>query len=87
MRDILEGFLDARGYGVVTDGGGDKAMFVWTCKAKGPRCEGDAQWAVGTGRYSGLKGNSTFHGEPVPTNSPEASSGYAVLKGQWQLPE
>ena len=80
-------FVNANGYCVVTDKDGDRAFVVWKCKGQ-PRCEGDFQWTDGTGKYTGLTGNNTFHGGPtVPSGTVgNRVQGYAVWKGEWKLP-
>jgi hypothetical protein len=84
-NDNVKGVSNAHGYCTVTDADGDKAFLAWKCKSPQPgaRCEGDFQWTAGTGKYSGIKGNNVFHAGPVP----KTASGYAVWKGEWQLPD
>jgi hypothetical protein len=84
MNDLRNGIsLAAQGYCVVTDKDGDKAFLTWkghkgTAPNKG---SGDFQWTGGTGKYTGLKGNNTYEAVVItPT------SGYSILKGEWQLP-
>jgi hypothetical protein len=84
MNDLLKGIsIGSQGYCVVTDRDGDKAFFAWKGR-KGTepnKIAGDFQWTGGTGKYTGIKGNNTFDAVLVlPT------SGYSVLKGEWQLP-
>jgi len=81
--ELINGVFKDNGYCVVTDKDGDKAFLVWKCKG-GPRCEGDFQWTSGTGKYTGLTGNTTFYGSPTVPN--KLGSGYAVYKGEWKLP-
>lgn len=74
----------AQGYCIVTDSDGDKAFLVWKCTSDRPggKCDGDFQWTGGSGKYTGLRGNNGFYGVTIlPT-----SSGYAVWKGEWELP-
>ena len=83
--DNVKGVSNSHGYCNVTDAEGEKALLVFKCKSPQPgaRCDGDFQWIDGTGKYSGIKGNNSFHAGPVP----KTTSGYAVWKGEWQLPE
>jgi hypothetical protein len=67
---------------VVTDKDGDKAFLAYKCKGT-PRCQGDFQWTGGIGKYTGIKGNNTFHGGTIV---PGLLQGYSVWKGEWQLP-
>ncbi len=83
MRDVIKGFVNAHGYCVITDEDDDKAMLAWRCTGEGG-CEGDAEWRGGTGKYTGLKGHHTVH---AVVRSVDGSSGYAVFKGEWQLPD
>lgn len=86
VRDVVKGFVNAHGYCVMTDEDGDNATLVWKCRGRG-RCEGDAEFLGGTGKYTGLKGSHTVHGVVRSAADPEGSSGYAVWKGTWRLPE
>jgi hypothetical protein len=74
--------ISENGNCVVTDKEGDKAFLAYKCKGA-PRCQGDFQWTGGTGKYTGIKGNNTFHYGPI---MPGLSQGYSVWKGEWQLP-
>ena len=80
VNDVTNGVsTSSHGYCVVTDKDGDKAFVVWK---GGKGIEGDYQWTGGTGKYTGIKGNNTFHSVALlPT-----SQGYSLLKGEWQLP-
>ena len=84
MNDLLKGISTAsQGYCVVTDKDGDKAFLAWKGRknTEPNKVAGDYQWTGGTGKYTGLKGNNTFDAVFVlPT------SGYSILKGEWQLP-
>ena len=84
-NDRVKGVSNAHGYCTATDAEGDKAFMVWKCRSPQPgaRCEGDFQWAGGTGKFTGLTGKNTFNGGNVP----KTVSGYAVWKGEWQLPD
>ena len=82
IRDTVRDVVNAHGYCVFTDEDGSKATFAWKCK--GPRCDGDAEWISGTGKYAGLKGRVAFSTEVL---DPLTDSGYAVMKGTWQRSE
>jgi hypothetical protein len=73
----------AQGYCIATDKDGDKAFLTWKGhKSTEPnRLAGDFQWTGGSGKYTGIKGNNTFEAVFVTSNS-----GYALHKGEWQLP-
>lgn len=71
---------------MITDEDGDNATLVRKCKGI-ERCEGDSKFLDRTGKYTGLKGSSTAYGVLRSRADPEGSSGYAVWKGTWQLPE
>ena len=84
VRDVFKDSVSGQGYCVITDEDDDRAMFVWRCKDQRERgCEGAAEWMDGTGKYTGLKGSSTFY---VVVRS-TGNEGYAIFKGEWQLPE
>jgi hypothetical protein len=85
---VLDNFKDSasgHGYCVITDEDADQATLVWRCgSAREPRCqERAAEWAGGTGKYSGLKGSQRFS---VVLRS-TGNEGFAVFKGEWRLPE
>jgi len=86
VRDVVKRFANAHGYCVITDEDGDNATLVWKCRGI-ERCEGDAEFLGGTGKYTGLRGSNTIYGVLRSSADPEGSSGYAVWKGTWQLPE
>lgn len=84
INDLLKGVsIAAQGYCIATDKDGDKAFLTWKGrKATEPnRVAGDFQWTGGTGKYTGIKGNNTFDAVFVTS-----TSGYALQKGEWQLP-
>ncbi len=77
-----KGIGTASGTCLITDKDGDKVFLVWTCKNPGSGCQGTFQWTGGTGKYTGITGNNTFTGFPLPSSA----SGYSVWKGDWKLP-
>jgi len=84
-NDNVGGVSNAHGYCIVTDAAGDKMFLAFKCKSPQPgaRCEGELQWTGGTGKYTGIRGNGVFNAGAVP----KTASGYAVWKGEWQLPD
>jgi hypothetical protein len=70
---------------VLTDREGDQASFAWKCTdcANG---KGEFHWTNGTGKYTGIKGRSSF----VQTNAgpPDRAviTGFSTWKGDWELP-
>ncbi len=84
VNDIVNGLsISNHGYCIVTDKDGDKAFHVWKGKDTGPGVGGgEMQWIGGTGKYSGIKGNSTYRYVAIGT-SPAFS---VVWEGEWQLP-
>src|SRR5262249_4674650 len=63
-RDIVGGLNTAvRGYCIITDKDGDKAFLVYDDgKDTAPGTGGGTfKWTGGTGKYSGLLGNNTWH--------------------------
>ena len=84
VNDIVNGLaIGNHGYCIVTDKDGDKAFLVWKGKDTSPGVGGgDQQWSGGTGKYSGIKGNSTYRYAAIGT-----SPAYSVVwEGEWQLP-
>jgi hypothetical protein len=83
--DIVDGRITAsHGYCIVTDKDGDKAFLAWEGKdTNGPaNGEGTFKWTGGTGKYSGLQGDNTFHYTPWR----KAGAGIVVWEGEWRLP-
>ena len=73
-----------RGSCILTDKDGDKAVLLWEGQfnAQG-RLDGPFQWVVGTGKYKGITGNSTFY---ASFDSEGLTQGYNVWNGEWRLP-
>ena len=84
VNDVVNGLaIENHGYCIVTDKDGDKAFLVWKGKDSSPGVGGgDNQWIGGTGKYSGIKGHSTYRYAAIG-NSPAYS---VVWEGEWQLP-
>jgi hypothetical protein len=80
---IVAGQAYYRGNCIITDKDGDRATLVWLCDSKlGERCDGPMEWVGGTGKYSGIKGKSTFNGGFVGAGP----QGYSLWKGEWRMP-
>lgn len=80
----LDGSLGgAHGNCIVTDREGNKAFLTWKCSGPFPGpCNGEFQWIGGTGKFTGIRGNSKFYAVTIaPT-----SSGYSVWNASWELP-
>lgn len=82
LWDSNKGQSTANGSCLMTDADGDKALAFWKCFGKQPICEGDFQWAGGTGKYTGITGNNTFTGHLIGATQ----AGYSIFKGEWHLP-
>jgi len=82
--DIVDGVsTGAHGYCIMTDKDDDKAFLVWQGKGIAPGSNaGTFQWTGGTGKFSGLQGNNTWHGSFIGKTT--ASS--VVWEGEWRLP-
>jgi hypothetical protein len=71
------------GYCIATDKDGDKAFVAFQAKGSAPGSgAGTAQFTGGTGKYSGLQGNNTFHFTFIG-NTPAAVT---LWEGEWRLP-
>jgi hypothetical protein len=57
---------------------GDKAFLVW----EGKDGAGTFKWTCGTGTFSGLQGNNTFH----YTSIDRTAAGIVLWEGDWRLP-
>jgi len=82
---VEQGKFAFNGHCTATDKDGDKAALAWRCAESGGRCVGTFDWVGGTGKYTGIKGHSQFHGGGIGQGAP-GPIGYAVWKGEWQLP-
>jgi hypothetical protein len=83
--DTVDGIANAgHGYCIVIDKDGDKAFLVHQAeKGSAPgRIDGTFQWTGGTGKYTGIQGNNTYHVTQIGKNP--ASS--IVWEGEWRLP-
>jgi hypothetical protein len=83
-EDTVGGVATAvHGYCIYTDKDGDKAFTVWEGKDTAPgNGEGTFKWTGGTGKYSGLKGNNTWHF----TGIGKTPAGVVRYEGDWRLP-
>jgi hypothetical protein len=84
VLDIVDGRITAgHGYCTITDKDGDKAFLVWEGKETADQTGGGPfKWTGGTGKYSGLQGNNTFHYDPFG----KAGALVVVWEGDWRLP-
>src|SRR5262249_51737914 len=84
VQDIVDGLaIAAHGYCIVTDNDGDKVFLVWEAKDTAPGTGGGPfKWTGGTGKYSGLQGNNTFHYGGIGKTAAFA----VVWEGDWRLP-
>jgi hypothetical protein len=85
--DIVGGLIiTGHGYCTMTDRDGDKAFVAWEQgKDTSPGTGGGTlKWTGGTGKYSGLQGNGTFH----YTGGMIGKTGAALIfwEGDWRLP-
>lgn len=83
--DTVDGIANAgHGYCIVTDKDGDKACLVHQAgKGSAPgRIDGTFQWSGGTGKYTGIQGNNTYHVTAIGKNR----ASWIVWEGEWQLP-
>jgi hypothetical protein len=83
-NDLVDGVTTAlHGYCIVTDKDGDKAFLVHQGKGTAPgKIDGTFQWTGGTGKFTGIQGNNTYHVTGIGKNP--ASS--IVWEGEWRLP-
>jgi hypothetical protein len=71
------------GYCIATDKDGDKAFVVFQAKGSAPGSgAGTAQFTGGTGKYSGLQGNNTFHFTFIG----KTPGAVTFWEGEWRLP-
>ena len=88
VDDIVNGLAFTKhGYCTMTDTDGDKAFLVWRGKGTSPGSAleygGTFEWTGGTGKYSGLQGNNTWHGTDIGK-----TGGFTVVwDGEWRLPQ
>jgi len=82
--DIVDGVnAGSHGHCIVTDKDGDKAFSVYQGKGTGPgSTSGTAQWTGGTGKFTGIQGNTTYH----VTGIGKTTAISVVWEGEWRLP-
>ena len=82
--DIVDGVNGgSHGHCIVTDKDGDKAFSVYQGKGTGPgSTSGTAQWTGGTGKFTGIQGNSTYH----VTGIGKTTAISVAWEGEWRLP-
>jgi hypothetical protein len=83
-NDIVDGVSAAlNGHCIVTDKDGDKAFIVYEGKGSAPGISaGTFQWTGGTGKFTGIQGNNTFHVTAIGNNP----ANWIVWEGEWRLP-
>jgi hypothetical protein len=84
VSDVVDGITNAgHGYCIVTDKDGDKTFLVHQGKGPGPgRVEGTFQWTGGTGKFTGIQGNNSYHVTQIGKNP----ASWIVWEGEWRLP-
>ena len=93
FNDVADGFLDKtevtcaiaaiNGHCIITDKDGDKVFSVFEGKGSAPGIiAGTFQWTGGTGKFTGIQGNNTFHVTAIG----KTLSSWIVWEGEWRLP-
>jgi hypothetical protein len=82
MNDVNQGRANAKGTCVVTDADGDKVFLEWKCAGEMPACPGDERFVGGTGKYTGITGNSKFQGNFIGATG----AGWSDWNGEYKLP-
>jgi hypothetical protein len=82
--DLVDGVSTAEhGHCIIADKDGDKVFTAWQGKGTAPGIEGGTfEWTGGTGKFTGIQGNNTFHRTAIGKTT--ASS--IVWDGEWRLP-
>ena len=70
---------------VATDRDGDQISLVWKCTDCNSG-KGEFQWTNGTGKYTGIKGRSTFVQTNAGPSDRPVITGFSTWKGEWELP-
>ena len=83
-NDIVDGVSTAlNGHCIVTDKDGDKVFAAYEAKGSAPGIStGTFQWTGGTGKFTGIQGNNTFH----VTSIGKTLSSWIVWDGEYRLP-
>ena len=82
-NDVVDGVSAAiHGHCIVTDKDGDKVFSVYQGKGTAPEIiAGENQWTGGTGKFTGIQGNNTFHGTAIG----KTLASWIVWEGEWRL--
>jgi len=83
VNDVVNGAEAGHGYCTMTDKDGDKAILAWRGKSTAPGSyAGTFEWTGGTGKFLGLQGNNSWHGDVI------GKTGALVVawEGEWRLP-
>ena len=82
--DIVDGVnAGSHGHCIITDKDGDKAFSVYQGKGTGPgSASGTAQFTGGTGKYTGIQGNTNYH----VTGIGKTTAISVAWEGDWRLP-
>ena len=78
--DINKGKSNANGSCITTDAEGDKALSLWTCVGTLPTCDGELKFDGGTGKYTGITGNSKFKATVIG----QTQAGFSLISGEWK---
>jgi hypothetical protein len=83
-NDVLDGVSTAlNGHCIITDKDGDKVFTVYEGKGSAPGIiAGTNQWTGGTGKFTGIQGNNTFHVTAIG----KTLASWIVWDGEWRLP-
>ena len=82
FSDINKGMSNANGSCITTDADGDKPLSLWTCVGTLPACDGELKFDGGTGKYTGITGNSKFKATVIG----QSQAGFSLICGEWKLP-
>ena len=83
-NDLVDGVSTAiNGHCIITDKDGDKVFTVYEGKGNAPGIiAGSNQLTGGTGKFTGIQGNNTFHVTAIG----KTLSSWIVWEGEWRLP-
>ena len=83
-NDLVDGVSTAiNGHCIIADKDGDKIFTVYEGKSSAPGIiAGTNQWTGGTGKFTGIQGNNTFHVTAIG----KTLASWIVWAGEWRLP-
>ena len=83
-NDLVDGVSTAiNGHCIIADKDGDKIFTVYEGKGSAPGIiAGTNQWTGGTGKFTGIQGNNTFHVTAIG----KTLASWIVWEGEWRLP-